>query len=119
MKINKDKIYTFLCVFAGVTFTWFVNHKLGYGAVVGSGIVGIIAAGLLPAKLAGVTYTASFVGMSSVTVIPTVTVSILGGLIAGIVIITTEEIYAGIGGKGGTTAALTTLITKSIIKILG
>lgn len=119
MNIDKDKIYTLICAFVGVTFTWFVNHKLGCGAIVGSGIVGIIAAGLLPGKLAGVTYTASFVGMSSVSVIPTFTGAVLGGMIAGIVIIATEEIYVGIGGKGGTTAALTTLITKSIIKILG
>jgi hypothetical protein len=119
MKTDKEKIYTFLCAFVGVTLTWFINHKIGYGPIVASGIVGLIASVLLPGKLAAATYTASFVGMSSISVIPTFTGAILGGIVAGVVILATEEIYVRIGGKGGTTAALVSLITKSIIKIIG
>lgn len=115
MKLDKNKLYILLCTFVGVTVTWFINHQMGYGAIIANGLVGVIAAILLPATLAGATYTASFVGMSSISVIPSIWGAALGGLVVGLVIITTTEIYAGIGGKGGTTAALASLITKSII----
>lgn len=118
MKINKNKIYTLICSFIGVTFTWFINHKMGYGAVVANGLVGVIAAILLPSPLAGVTYTASFVGMSTTAVIPSLMGAAIGGLVVGIVIITTTEIYAGIGGKGGTTAALATIITRVVLGLI-
>lgn len=115
--INKRRIYIMLCSFIGVTFTWFINHKMGYGAVIANGLVGVMAATFLPNDLAGITYTTSFVGMSSLAVIPTMAAATLGSLIVGLVFLTTAEIYAGIGGKGGTTAALSTIILKTVIKI--
>ncbi len=117
MKFNKNTLYAFICSLIGVTLTWFINHKMGYGAIVANGLVGVLAATLLPKKLAGITYTSSFVGMSSLAVIPSVGAAILASLIVGIVILTTTEIYAGIGGKGGTTAALSAIITRTIINI--
>lgn len=118
MKINKNNIYILLCSFIGVTFTWFINHEMGYGAVVANGLVGVIAAILLPGSLAGVTYTASIVGMSSTAVIPSLTGASLGGLVVGIIIIITADIYQGIGGKGGTTAALSTIITRALLGLI-
>jgi hypothetical protein len=119
--VNFDikKFNIILCSLLGVIFTWFLNHEMGYGAVVANGLVGVIAAILLPTSLAGVTFTASFVGMSSTTVIPSLTGAALGGLIVGLIIIFTTEIYAGIGGKGGTTAALASIITKTILSFFG
>lgn len=119
MKINRKKLYILICAFIGVTFTWFINHEMGYGAIIANGLVGVIAAALLPSPLAGVTYAASFVGMSSIAVIPSLLVASLGGLVVGVVLLTTTEIYAGIGGKGGTTAALASIITRTIISIFG
>lgn len=114
MKIDKAKFNILFCSLIGVASTWFINHEMGYGAIVANGLVGIIAAVLLSGSLAGITYTASFVGMSSRAIIPSLFGAALGGLIVGIILITTTEIYAGIGGKGGTTAALASLITKTI-----
>lgn len=119
MKNNKRKIYIVLCSFVGVTLTWFLNHKIGSGAIVANGLVGVIAAALLPKDLAGIMYTSSFVGMSSIAVVPSMTVAATGGLIVGLLLITTTEIYAGIGGKGGTTAALATIITRAVSGFLG
>ncbi len=116
-KINKRNISILVCSFVGVIITWFINHKMGYGAIVANGLVGVMAAIFLPRDLAGITYTSSFVGMSSLEVIPSMTAAILASLIVGIILLTTREIYAGIGGKGGTTAALSTIITKTIIRI--
>ncbi len=116
-KINKRRIHILVCSFIGVTITWFINHKIGYGAIVANGLVGVMAATFLPNDLAGITYTSSFVGMSSLSVIPTMTAAVLGSVIVGLILLTTVEIYVGIGGKGGTTAALSTLVTKTIIRI--
>ncbi|MDO5649154.1 MAG: hypothetical protein Q4G11_00995 [Gallicola sp.] len=118
MRINKKHIYIILCAFAGVTITWYMNHIMGYGAVISNGLVGVIAAVFLPNDLAGVTYTSSFVGMSSIAVIPSLGAAAFASLIVGLILITTAEIYAGIGGKGGTTAALSTIITKTILSFL-
>lgn len=116
-KVNKRSLYILICSFIGVTLTWFINHKMGYGAVIANGLVGIMAATFLPNDLAGITYTSSFVGMSSLAVIPSMTAAALGSLIVGLILISTAEIYAGMGGKGGTTAALSTIITKIIMRI--
>lgn len=117
MKINNKSLYILICSFVGVTLTWFINHKMGYGAVIANGLVGVMAATFLPNDLAGITYTSSFVGMSSLAVIPSIYVAALASLIVALVFITTAEIYAGIGGKGGTTAALSTIVTKTIMKL--
>lgn len=116
-KINKRKSHILICSFIGATLTWFINHKMGYGAVIANGLVGVMAAIFLPNSLAGITYTSSFVGMSSLEVIPSMGAAALGSLIVGLILLTTVEIYAGIGGKGGTTAALSTIITNIIMRI--
>lgn len=117
--LTKRSLYILACSFIGVTSTWFINHKMGYGAVIANGLVGVMAATFLPNDLAGITYTSSFVGMSSLKVIPSMQAAILSSVIVGFVFLTTAEIYAGIGGKGGTTAALSTIITRAITRILG
>lgn len=116
-RIGKTKSHVFICSFIGATLTWFINHKMGYGAVIANGLVGVMAAIFLPNYLAGITYTSSFIGMSSLSVIPSLGAAALASFIVGLILLTTVEIYAGIGGKGGTTAALSTLITKVILRI--
>lgn len=114
-EFNKRSFYILICSFIGVTLTWFINHEMGYGAVIANGLVGVMAAIFLPNDLAGITYTSSFIGMSSLAVIPSIAAAGLASLIVGLILLTTVKIYAGIGGKGGTTAALSTIITKAII----
>ena len=116
--MNKAKAQTLACAIAGVTITWFINHPMGYGAIVANGMVGLVAAVLLPAPLAGAAYAASFVGMSSLGVLPSIFAALVGGVVVGLVLIITPEIYAGIGGKGGTTAALSAQITRAIMNLL-
>ncbi len=114
MDSDKRTIYVVLATFFGAMATWFINHNMGYGPIVANGLVGVIAAVFMPRELAGITYTASFVGMSSQAVIPSIGFAGVGGLLVGLIWEVTPEIYAGIGGKGGTTAALATLITNFI-----
>lgn len=114
---NKKIVNIMICSFVGVTATWLINHEMGYGPIIANGLVGVMAAIFLSNYLAGITYTASFIGMSSLEVIPSLGIAVLGSLIVGIIFVITAEIYKGIGGKGGTTASLSTLITRIIIRL--
>ncbi|SDY47510.1 hypothetical protein [Tindallia californiensis] len=115
--MDKGKAHIIIAAIIATSVTWFINHEMGYGAFIANGSVGVIAAVLLPGPLAGAAYAASFVGMSGLNVLPTFGVSLLGGLVCGIVLALTGEIYAGIGGKGGTTAALSAHITRFIASL--
>jgi len=114
MDMNKTKVYIITASIVATSITWFISHPMGYGPIISNGVVGVIAAALLPAPIAGPAYAASFVGMSGLNVLPSFGVSLLGGLVVGLVLSFTGEIFAGIGGKGGTTAALSAQITRFI-----
>lgn len=116
MKINERHFLVMICAFAGVTVTWYINHGMGYGPVIANGLVGVIAATFLPKDLAGISYTSSFVGMSSLSVLPTMEAAAIGSLMVGIMLLLTADIYTGIGGKGGTTAALSTILTRNLLQ---
>lgn len=116
---NKKNGTTFICAFLGTVITWYIQHEMGYSALIANGIVGVLAGILLTAPLAGATYTASFVGMSSVAVLPSMGAAALAGAVVGIVILFTAEIYAGIGGKGGTTAAFAVQVSRFVMSIFG
>lgn len=120
---DRKKLYKsyniLISTFFSVIGTWYLNHKLNLGPIVANGIVGVLASVLLPKNLAAMVFTSSFVGMSSLKIIPNLGSAGLGGIIVGLVILTTGEVFAGIGGKGGTTAALSTIITKNILNLFG
>jgi hypothetical protein len=118
VKENRALLTVLVAVIAA-TCTWYINHQLGYGAVIASSFVGIVAGIVLPADLAGAAYTASFVGMSATAVLPSLGFALLAGIVVGIVIISTGPVYAGMGGKGGTTAATSVLITRGIMRVFG
>ncbi|AOY74854.1 hypothetical protein [Clostridium formicaceticum] len=113
--MDKNKMYTIICACIGATITWYINHKMGYGAIVANGLIGVLAAILLPAPLAAATYIASFVGMSGLAVLSSPIAAAIGGIINGIVLVFSTEIYAGVGGKGGTTAAMSVQVTRAIM----
>lgn len=118
MKIKETNKNILIFSVLSVLITWFLNHKMGCGPIIANGLVGVVGALFLPRMLAGAVFTSSFVGMSGLNVIPTLFGTIIGGITVGIVIILTKEIYAGVGGKGGTTAATATLITKAILSLI-
>ncbi|WP_350343327.1 hypothetical protein PRVXT_002622 [Proteinivorax tanatarense] len=109
----------------GTFFTFFLGADpdvlgapaLGLNAMVGSGIVGLLAALFLPKDLAVVAYTAAFAGMSSAAVLTNYGMVILAGLLVGLIFILVQPIYNGFGGKLGTIAALAVLITMGIFSI--
>lgn len=119
MKVDKNKLSIIVLSVLAASATWVLNHMVGLGPIVANGIIGVTAALLLPLPLAGVSYTSSFVGMSSLGVIPSLSFAVIGGFIAGVAIIGTRDIYAGVGGKGGTTAAVASIVTKAITGLFG
>lgn len=117
--LDKELLKVLLATTLGAGISWYANHVMGHGSVIGSSIVGIVAAAILSADLAGKAYMASFLGMSSLQVIPNLGFAILGGFIVGIISIITADIYNGFGGKAGTTACVSTFITRAIVSIFG
>lgn len=102
---------------SGITaaVTWFINHNMGYGAIIANGFVGILVSILFSPEEAGGFYVASFVGMSAKNVMPSAGIAGIAGLLTGIIILSSKEIYAGIGGKGGTMAAFSTQFVRWIL----
>jgi hypothetical protein len=102
-----------------VAATWGLSAKLGLNTAVASGLVGIVAALVLPGKLAVVAYTASFAGMSSLAVLTGLPMVICAGVLVGGIFILVYPVYDGIGGKLGTIAAGAVLTTLLVFRLLG
>ncbi|MFP4456872.1 MAG: hypothetical protein ACLFPS_04365 [Clostridia bacterium] len=113
------KILIFLCSVVSVYLTWFINHSLNLSPILANGIVGVLAIVFLPKNFTGIAYTSSFVGMSGMSVLPNFKMVILSGLIVAFVIIATPTVYKGIGGKGGTSAAISSTITRTVLSLIG
>lgn len=116
-KLSITNINKLVGIFSAAAVTWYINHEMGFGPVIANGLVGVIVALSLPGNLSGAYYAASFVGMSSQSIIPSVSTAGVGGLLTGIIILTSKEVYHGIGGKGGTTAAISTQIVSTLINL--
>jgi len=100
-----------LCATGAAVFAYWLSVGLGHGPVVGSSVVGLIGALLLPALspeagplLAVVVMCASFTGMSSPSRIPNYFWMTLAGVVTGIIFIYSLPVLGGAGGKLGTTA---------------
>ncbi|GFN36126.1 hypothetical protein [Tepidimicrobium xylanilyticum] len=114
-KVNFENILLILGTTFAASITWHINHTLGYGHIIANGIVGIFVGLLFSKQKAGAFYIASFVGMSGEKIVSSMFMAGLIGLFAGFVIIFSKEVYDGIGGKGGTIAALSTQIVRLLM----
>jgi hypothetical protein len=114
-KLNLVNLEIIIGAFLAAALTWYINHNLGIGPIIANGIIGVVVALVFPSKLAGAYYVASFVGMSAQSIMPSMIFAGVGGVLAGIIIVLSEEAYNGIGGKGGTTAAFSTQIVSTIM----
>ncbi|HQJ51947.1 MAG TPA: hypothetical protein PKW05_09255 [Anaerolineae bacterium] len=106
---NKN-IVTFLAVVAGAVLSHWMNIDLKLGLVVGSAVVGLVAAVLVP-DYAAAAYSGSFVGMAGIKLLPGYPQLVMAGVVAGIVYVLTLAVFGGFGGKLGTIAASGCVIT--------
>lgn len=117
-KVEIGEFRIILILVPSVIITWFLNHSMDLGPVIANGLVGVTAGLVFPRNLAASIYAASFVGMSSITVLPNIFSTLIGGIIISFILIFTKEIFLGIGGKGGTAAALATQLTRVLVKLI-
>lgn len=99
--------------FASV-LTYFLNINLGLGPFIASGLVGLVASKVFP-KFSPAIYAASFASMSGLQVLPRLSLSGIAGLLTGILYISTQKIFVGLGGKLGAIAFFSVLITSLFV----
>ncbi len=100
---DKTDAFNFLSVIVGALITYVLSTDLGLGAVVSAGIVGLLAALVVP-NFAVSAYCGAFVGMASPSLLPTHFHLLLAGTIAGAVFVAAKLSFNGFGGKLGTIA---------------
>jgi len=105
--------------------TYAINHYLKHGAVMASGIVGVVAGLVLPAlfpeiggSLAVMAICASFVGMSAATHFPSVVPMAVAGLFLALIFIYSSPYLGGAGGKLGTMAFGAGLSVRGFMDLL-
>lgn len=106
----QKNLMNFAAVVVGALISFTLAQTLGLGAVVGAGLVGLVAGIALPAY--GVPlYTGAFVGMASAKLLATHFEIGIAGIIAGIVFVLATGVFDGFGGKLGTIAVSGCFIT--------
>ena len=109
---DYEKLSVVIWVPIGAVICYFLNVLGNLGSVLSAGITGSIAS-LIPLlnkkslylnTLPAAIYCGAFVGMSSIEIIPTINFVIAAGLLAGIFLMFSKNLFLGIGGKLGTIA---------------
>jgi len=127
ISIQRKHIITIGVAIFGTVLSYAINYYLNLGPinnyqlagpVFAASIVGIIAA-LFLKDYAVTAYIGSFVGMSSLKVIPSIEYTLLFGFICGIICIVFASQFVGFGGKAGTTAFLSVTATVYLFIVAG
>ena len=110
---SKPALYDFLATFFGAVITFVLSVYLGLGAVLASGIIGMLAALFLKPYAVPI-FCGSFLGMSSPELLEPL-VFILAALIAGGIFVLSKDVFNGFGGKLGTISLSSVLVTSFIL----
>ncbi len=107
-----EKVVVVIWVPIGAVLCYHVNIHLNLGPVIAAGIIGT-AASFIPSfnnsstylkQLPVPIYCGTFVGMSSVLIIPSLSFVIITGILAALFLMLSKNLFLGIGGKLGTIA---------------
>jgi hypothetical protein len=109
---SQDSL-SFLSVFFGTLITFWISVYMGFGAVVTSSLVGILAAVLLKPYAAAI-FCGSFVGMASPQCFCYQDI-VIAGAISGLIFVFGKHVFNGFGGKLGTTAFAGCVFTSLIL----
>ena len=107
-------VYEFLGVLIGGILASIIARDLGLGAVVAASLVAITAHLVVP-KYSVPVYCGAFVGMTSKALLFTSTEVAIASVIAGIVFVICSYVFSGFGGKLGTIAFISTVVTSLIL----
>ena len=107
---SKKNILSFVAVVVGALLSHWLNVDMKLGLVVGSALVGVAAAFLVP-DYAVAAYTGSFVGMAGTKLLPGYAQLAMAAAVAGIVYILALTVFGGFGGKLGTISAFGCVFT--------
>ncbi|NLM39837.1 MAG: hypothetical protein GX205_07245 [Firmicutes bacterium] len=96
----------------GALATYILGNYTFLGSAAASGLVGLAAAQLLcKYDLDLPAYAGVFVGMSSVVVVPSLVMVGIAGFMTGLLYRLVDGVFDGVGGRLGTMAAVSVLIT--------
>jgi hypothetical protein len=100
--VRKD-LLTALSVIVGAVAAFFANIELGHGGVIGSSIVGITSAVVVPSYAVAM-FCGSFIGMASPAVFASYPQLLLAAAVSAVIFVWAQDVFIGFGGKLGTTA---------------
>lgn len=112
-----------LAAAAAALATYAVSVRLGHGPVVGSAVVGLAAGIVCPPlfaagdAVAAVAFCASFAGMAAPERIPGVGAMLLAGGTTGVAFVGAAPYFVGFGGKLGTIAFASCLVTAGALSL--
>ncbi len=107
-------VYEFLGVFIGGVLTCIICRDLKLGTVVAASLVAIIAHLVIP-KYSVPVYCGAFVGMTSNALLFTRSEVAIASAIAGIIYVLSSYVFGGFGGKLGTIAFISAIVTSLIL----
>ncbi len=111
-KYEYENIWVIVWVPVGAIICYLINVIGGLGSVLSAGITGTVASfipeinkesGYLK-KLPAAIYCGVFVGMSSAEIVPSIGFVIAAGMLAGVFLMLSKNMFLGLGGKLGTVA---------------
>lgn len=114
-RLNKLKLTAFdlavvLATLAGTVLTFYLNNNLDLGGVVASALVGLTGPLFFPKHQRAI-FCGSFAGMASSAIFTNIWWVGLTGLLAGLLLALSKEIYDGFGGKLGACGFFGTVTT--------
>jgi hypothetical protein len=131
MPINQHKkqftpIISVCFVTLGALLTYYLSHHLAWGSVIAASSIALLASYIAELDqestvlkvLPSAIYCGAFVGMSSLLVISNLIMIGLAGFIAGLIFTITHHVFDGCGGKLGTIAFISVVITTFIINFI-
>ncbi len=107
-------VYEFLGVLIGGVLTCIICRDFKLSTVVAASLVGITAHLVVP-KYSVPVYCGAFVGMTSNALLFTRSEVAIASAIAGIIFVLSSYVFGGFGGKLGTIAFISTIITSLIL----
>ena len=117
-RLKEEKIELFdlmvvLFTLLGTLLTFYINNSLELGGVVASSMVGLLGPIFFP-KIQRAIFCGSFAGMASTMIFTNVWWVALAGILSGLLLAFSREIYDGFGGKLGASGFFGT-VTASLL----